>query len=56
MPAYDRFLTSGDPGFFRRIAERWLGCSVQVTRAVAEAIGTHFPLILPGDSFSIFRC
>lgn len=36
-PAYHRFFTSGDPGFFRRIAERWLGCSVQVTRAVAEA-------------------
>ncbi len=35
-PAAHRFFTSGDPDFFRRIAERWLGCSVQVTRAAAE--------------------
>lgn len=35
-PAPHRFFTSGDPDFFRRIAERWLGCSVQVTRAVAK--------------------
>lgn len=30
------FYTSGDPEFFRRIAERWLGCSLKVTRAAAE--------------------
>lgn len=31
-----RFYTSGDPEFFRRIAERWLGCSLKVDWAMAE--------------------
>ncbi|MBO2533854.1 glutamate racemase [Planifilum fulgidum] len=35
-PLFHRFFTSGDPDFFRRIAERWLGCSVHVSRAMAE--------------------
>lgn len=33
---FHRFFTSGDPDFFRRIAERWLGCPVRVSRAIPE--------------------
>jgi glutamate racemase len=32
-----RFFTSGDPVFFQRIAERWLGRSVRVTQAMMES-------------------
>src|SRR5690606_41555949 len=44
-PLFHRFFTSGDPNFFRRIAERWLGCSVHVSRAMAEA-SVHSPLCI----------